>query len=119
VNMPWSAEQREWLQALGYDLLERAPQASVSADAPAVDMRAVDAPVTAMAAPGVERPAAVMGRAGNDIDPLLRAMLRAARTEALDDVRAIAGDMDRLRADPAAKRAAWPRLRAMRARRRR
>jgi hypothetical protein len=119
VSMCWSAEQREWLQALGYDLLVRAPQLQGSADASAVDARAMDLPVAAMAASNVERAAAVTSRAENGVDPLLRAMLRAARIDALEDVRAIAGDIGRLRADPAAKRAAWPQLRTLRARHRR
>jgi hypothetical protein len=113
MSMAWSAEQREWLQALGYELLVRAPQAPVSADASAVDARAVEAPVVATTA------SAVTGRAEEGIDPLLRAVLRAARVDALEEVRMIAGDIGRLRADPAAKRAAWPQLRALRARHRR
>ena len=43
------------------------------------------------------------------VDPLLRAMMRAAGTDALPGL-----DLDALRHDPAAKRALWPRLRALR-----
>lgn len=106
MNASWSVEQCEWLQALGYDLL-----------VPASPAPAADASVTGSdhgrhalpAASGVEQA----------VEPLLRALLRAARTDEADEVRAIAGDIARLRADPAAKRAIWPHLRALRARRRR
>ena len=43
------------------------------------------------------------------VDPLLRALMRAAGTDGLPRM-----DLDALRRDPAAKRALWPRLRALR-----
>jgi hypothetical protein len=116
--MPWSAEQREWLQALGYEPLARTPQSSDMTDAPVIDAGAAPAAADAMRSAGATRPAPATRRGEGEIDPLLRAMLRAARTDAVDEVRTIAGDLHRVRTDPAAKRAAWPRLRAMRARNR-
>lgn len=118
MNMSWSAEQREWLRALGYELLACAPQASDRADAPVIDTGATPVAAEAMRSVGTARPSPVSRHAEGPIDPLLRAMLRAARTDALDEVRTIAGDVLRVRTDPAVKRAAWPRLRAMRARNR-
>lgn len=118
MNMPWSAEQREWLQALGYELFVRAPHALDTTEVRVIGDR-VATPAAADAAPQVgAKPATAARRTDGAIDPLLRAMLRAARTDALDEVRAIAADMHRLRTDPTAKRAAWPRLRALRAGRR-
>ena len=44
------------------------------------------------------------------VDPLWRALVRAAGTDALPQV-----ELPALRRDPAAKRALWPRLRSLRA----
>ena len=44
------------------------------------------------------------------VDPLWRALVRAAGTDALPQI-----ELPALRRDPAAKRALWPRLRSMRA----
>jgi hypothetical protein len=90
VNAIWSAEQRRCLDALGFTLYR-----STTADAPAAT-----APVA--------------------IDPLLHALLRAAdRDPARIDAQAWLREMQvhslaTLRADPMAKRALWPRLRAAR-----
>lgn len=113
MNRPWSAEQREWLQTLGYDLLARTPQAPDPAQVPDIRMPAMPSAARPMEQ---ARPA---DHAAAVADPLLRALLRAARTETFDELHAVTGDLARLRADPAAKRAAWPRLRALRAGRRR
>jgi hypothetical protein len=114
VNASWSVEQREWLQALGYDLLVPASQA------PVVDTTLPVAKGGERGAPADAAPLAAAGRGADEaVEPLLRALLRAARTDAPDEVRAIAGDLARLRADPAAKRALWLQLRALRRRRRR
>ena len=79
---PWSAQQVEWLQALGHDVWRHAG--------------AADHPLAR----------AVLRAAGRDpCDPAAQALMAS-----LPPVRT-------LRADPAAKRALWPRLRAMRPRR--
>jgi len=123
----WDAQQREWLQAMGYSVLALAgdESAAPAAEAPVRgehgegvrskpgergdSVRSDNAPREsarrAVAAP--ERRAADTG------DALLRNLLRAARREPGDaDVQALF-DPAGLRA-PAAKRALWPRLRALR-----
>lgn len=82
--MSWDAFQREMLGALGHEVY-RLAGAEPAAAAPAVD------------------PAA--------LTPLQRAVLRAAGNRDPGPLLAAAGA---LRADPAAKRALWPRLRALR-----
>lgn len=83
--MTWDAVQREVLEALGHTLYCRT----------------------------------VPEQARIPDDPLLRALLRAAsRTGEDAEVPALVRDWPpttRLRGDPAAKRALWPRLRALRA----
>lgn len=88
--MNWDPFQREALAELGLRVYRmRGEGASV---------RAVETSAPPPAVPGA-RP-----------DPLLRALVRAAGTDALPEL-----EMDALRRDPAAKRALWPRLRALRA----
>lgn len=119
MNVPWSTEQREWLQAMGYDLLapagtsvnEEAPTPAAVPMAPAV----VDMPPARAATP---TPASLA--ATPDLtDPLLRALLRASRCNDVGELARLAGDLTLLRRDPAAKRALWPALRALRVRSRR
>ncbi|MHB8911756.1 MAG: hypothetical protein ACYC42_03745 [Lysobacter sp.] len=102
MNVSWSPQQRQWLQALGHDVLmlaaaEAPPQA---AETGAAGVRPVIAP-TRQAAP----------TAGDS--PLLRALLRAAGRRDLGGL-AWLPDPATLRGDAAAKRALWPRLRTLR-----
>ena len=86
---PW---QREVLEALGHTVFRLAPVESSAAQA--------------------QKSAAVE-------DALLRALLRAAARDVVtDDAVAVlhASPLASLRGNPAAKRALWPRLRALRAR---
>lgn len=119
MSAPWSAEQREWLQAMGYDLLAPAGAPALDpAPAPAAvpqAMPAVDAPRARAARPRPPSSAATVDLT----DPLLRALLRASRCDDLEALARLAGDLGSLRRDPAAKRALWPALRALRARSRR
>ncbi len=106
----WSDEQRIYLAAMGYTLYQRVAGASLAGDLPA--QRAA-APAFAAPVPS-----------GPDNDPpmaLWLALLRAARLRPLQ----IEGAQDwlhahqipplaHLRRDPAAKRASWPIVRAMR-----
>lgn len=86
--MNWDRFQREALSELGHRLYRlRADEAS------AMQMQG--------------EPARIEAPAG--VDPLWRALVRAAGSEALPQVA-----LDALRGDPAAKRALWPRLRALR-----
>jgi hypothetical protein len=89
----WDAFQREALGALGHTLYRRADAQAPSSPEP------VDAPPATAA-----------------ITALQRALLRAAgrRDPADADLRSLLATASGLRADPVAKRALWPRLRALR-----
>ena len=102
--MSWSPAQQAMLSAMGYTLHARvAPAAApVVAAAAAEASRAHEAP----AMPASRREAAP-ARA----DRLRQALERAARGRRLDTVMP---PLDQLRASPAAKRAFWPVLRALR-----
>ena len=99
MSPSWSPQQREALEAMGLPVYRMAG-ASAS---PAV---AADAPV------------AMRGEstaAASTLDPLMLALLRAAGLGR--DAAPLAGDWpppQTLRRDPQAKRALWPRLRALR-----
>lgn len=86
-GMGWDRFQREALAELGHRLYR------VRSDEP-----------RSPAVPVVEYPSS------STVDPLWRALVRAAGTDALPQV-----ELDGLRRDPGAKRALWPRLRALRA----
>ena len=108
-DLPWSSEQREWLQALGHDVLMLAPAGSeprmAAGRAAEVEMPARSRPVTVAAA----RPTAA--------SPLLRALARAAgRSEDDAEFLKTVPDLSVLLGNPAARRALWPRLRALRKR---
>lgn len=100
----WSAEQREWLQALGHDLLELTPVIGASMPPPVALTTAVATPPAARASAPTLDPA----------DPLLRALLKAARRQSPSDLFALLPDPGALPREPAAKRALWPQLRALR-----
>lgn len=98
MSGPWSSEQREWLQALGFDVLTLAGTPSAGdarpATPPADDERLRDAPA------------------------LVAALCRAAGGVEPHAVIGLVTNIDALRISPTAKRALWPRLRAMRKARR-
>lgn len=95
--MNWSPEQQRLLGAMGYELMVRAAPAAAGGESQA---RAT-APRTALqAAPATEGLAA------------LRRAVRLAAGER--DLEGLVPDYDRLRREPALKRALWPRLRALR-----
>ena len=100
--MTWSAQQREWLDALGYEVLvpgrPEAPPVVAPAGAAAVDPAP---PRAGSAAPATSAPSS----------KLLEALRRAAGGA---DPTPLVDDLARLRNDPALKRALWPRLRALR-----
>src|SRR5690606_34012911 len=93
-GMSWNPHQQALLEAMGYTLYRQAPAAPAPA---AVSPSAPAAPAWGAVASG---------------DPLWRALCRAAGG------RDLAGlglpPLSELRADPAAKRALWPRLRSLR-----
>jgi hypothetical protein len=111
-GVPWSAQQREWLLALGHDVLMPVPAESV-----AEPMRSEDrARIAGPDAPGMPKPRAPAGPALSG-SPLLRALARAAgRSEQDAEFLGTLPDIATLRGNPAARRALWPRLRALRKR---
>lgn len=115
MNAAWNAEQREWLQAMGFDVL--VPATATAPEAAAADARTTSAvdEVEGAGAPVAPR-TAPMRTAPDLTDPLLRALLRASRCDDVHALAGLAGDLASLRRDPAAKRALWPALRALRAR---
>lgn len=104
MNAPWSAQQREWLQALGHDVL----MLGGAKTPPQVSGTAVTS-VLAVIAPRRPPPAAATPSGS----PLLRALLRAAGRRDLGEL-AWLPDPASLRGNAAAKRALWPRLRTLR-----
>ena len=96
--MNWSAEQQRLLDAMGYQLMVmaavgEAPRAGVAPVVPSI--------------PGAAALAADVGR----FPDLERALRRAAGDR---DVSGLIDDLERLRREPALKRALWPRLRTLR-----
>ena len=124
----WSAQQREWLQALGH------PALALAATAPeAAPVGPDTAPVRAPAHERAPEPRAAHERRPADTraperarptpaarggdDALLRAVLRAAGRrpgDAPDEAVLALYDAAALRGYPAAKRALWPLLRSLR-----
>jgi hypothetical protein len=100
VNPSWSPQQREALEAMGlpvYRMAGASAPPAVPADAPAAKRGESNA------------------AAASTLDPLMLALLRAAGLGR--DAAPLAGDWpapQTLRRDPQAKRALWPRLRALR-----
>lgn len=103
MNAPWSAQQREWLQALGHDVL----MLGGAKTPPQVSGAAVPSVLAAIAP---RRPPAAATASGS---ALLRALLRAAGRRDLGEL-AWLPDPASLRGNAAAKRALWPRLRTLR-----
>jgi len=102
-DLPWSTEQREWLQALGHDVLMLA-SATPMAEPPREARSSAPEPVTA-------------ARTAAAASPLLRALARAAgRNEQDAELLQLLPDLAALRGNPVARRALWPRLRALRKR---
>jgi hypothetical protein len=100
---PWSPQQREWLQAMGHDVLVLA-----GAEAKAE----LAAPPSERPLPAPRAPRSPTVTAAGD-SPMLRALLRAAGRRDLGDLQWLP-DPATLRGDAAAKRALWPRLRTLR-----
>lgn len=107
-DLPWSAEQRDWLQALGHDVLMLAAATDVEPQLQPQPQREAVEPASRPAA--TTRPAAAASA-------LLRALARAAaRGEQDAELLQALPELATLRGNPAARRALWPRLRALRKR---
>ena len=103
MSAPWSEQQREWLQALGHDVLMFAPGSIAATSAP-----------SSPSADDVISAGRVAGITSSD-SPLLRALARAAGRQPQDsEFQLVLPDLSTLCGDPAARRALWPRLRALR-----
>lgn len=114
----WSPQQHEWLQAMGLQVFALAGTEPAVAEAPLIEPPAAASrqPASAPSGRAGRTPSPNTTRdAGGGQPPLLRALLKAARRDATDPefTRAVP-DVDALRGNAAAKRAAWPRLRALR-----
>lgn len=128
--MNWSPLQQEALEAMGFAIyrLPGAESASQAMPEPASRPMATSpaGPSASMPAsrPSASRTPAHAGAGGGADDRLQAALLRAAGGVDLATLVAALGATDvdaagigRLRGDPAAKRALWPRLRVLRRRR--
>ena len=97
--MSWSASQLRMLRAMGHEPMAWHDPSAV-ASGPATSIANPALSVAASAEPGLQK---------------FPALLNALRMAAGDrDVSALAPDLDRLRREPAMKRALWPSLRALR-----
>ena len=109
-DLPWSREQLEWLQALGHDVLMLAP---VGSEVRVEAEQSSNAEMPAKSRPGASGPA----RPSSSASPLLRTLARAAgRSDDDAEFLKTVPDISVLRGNPAARRALWPRLRALRRR---
>jgi hypothetical protein len=130
----WSAQQREWLQAMGHTVMTLAGSEPPPAEAPianAVSAEAARSVEPRASQPARERagsesaaserigsdhaaPAPRAAVPGDDTSALLRNLLRAARRAAGDAQVLALFDASALRGNAAAKRALWPQLRKLR-----
>ena len=109
-DLPWSRQQLEWLLALGHDVLMLAPADSeVRAEAD----RASSTEIPQKS----RRDAGTAAKPASSASLMLRALARAAgRSEEDAEFLQAVPDISVLRGNPAARRALWPRLRALRKR---
>ncbi|UTA54165.1 alanine acetyltransferase [Lysobacter soli] len=126
MSEPWTAEQREWLQAMGHTVWSIAPAEALAAErqpesnedrgrddaAPSSGPRGAMREAAALLARD-ERPARAAPARPHG-DRLLHSLLRAAGGADEASVMQLAGDIAALRGNAPAKRALWPRLRALR-----
>ena len=104
MNPSWSPQQREWLEALGHEVLVLAGAEPTVEEPPT---RPAETPLP------VARAARAPAVSAAGESPMLRALLRAAGRRDGGDLPWLP-DPATLRGDAAAKRALWPRLRALR-----
>ncbi|MFC5570467.1 hypothetical protein ACFPN1_10390 [Lysobacter yangpyeongensis] len=118
-GLPWSPEQREWLRALGHEVLRAGPMEEIAPAEPARPAR-TDASVKLRNEAGDANAAArraSVGAAAPAPAVLLRALARAAdRDERDPEFLQALPDLATLRGNPAARRDLWPRLRSLRRR---
>ena len=110
--MNWSAEQQRLLQALGHDLMVHGTQWPVAGAAVVGAGLAAMDPVRGIAAKAAPTTAPSTRVAASQMHEKLQEALR--RAAGGNDISALVDDIEKLRAQPALKRALWPRLRALR-----
>ncbi|RPE79575.1 hypothetical protein EDC50_1396 [Vulcaniibacterium tengchongense] len=113
----WSAEQHEWLRAMGLTPWRLATPEDERGGAERARAAAAEllAPVPGPGDAAPARPVPPPRRPPAAGDRLGAAIARAARRREWDaDLAALLPDPSRLRGDAAGKRALWPRLRALR-----
>jgi len=118
----WTAQQREWLDAMGHAVWSVASAETRAAERqpePSEAGRPDSAMREAAGLLGDARPARSAGTAASPArgarpDRLMQALLRAAGGADEAVVAGLVGDITALRGNPAAKRALWPRLRTLR-----
>lgn len=125
MSLPWSTQQREWLQALGHPALVLVADHAADPDAtanPSVNPSTNPSVASCVRPPPVlatPPPSSPIAPRPTD-DKLHRALLRATGQHgagAEQVLRGLAVDPAGLRGDPAAKRALWQRLRSLRGKR--
>lgn len=112
-RMNWSPEQQRLLGAMGYQLLVRVDQSMAPGGSTGARVAASAAP-RATAAPRASAADTLAASAHGPqvgLPALLAALTRAAGGA---DIAALISDLELLRRQPLAKRALWPRLRALR-----
>lgn len=125
MSEPWTAEQREWLQAMGHTVWSIAPVEALAAERQpeSNEDRSRDAASSPGPRGAMREAAALLARderttrvapARPQSDRLLHALMRAAGGADEASVMKLAGDIAALRGNAPAKRALWPRLRALR-----
>ena len=125
MSEPWTAEQREWLQAMGHTVWSIAPADALAAERQpeSNEDRSRDAAPSPGPRGAMREVAALLARderttrvapARPQGDRLLHALMRAAGGADEASVMQLAGDIAALRGNASAKRALWPRLRALR-----
>ena len=106
--MSWTAEQLRLLRALGHEPMRLATPADF---VPAASHLVAATVSRDPGVPGDDRSSRPNPAPANDGARLLAQIARAAGGR---DLAALALDLERLRREPALKRALWPRLRALR-----
>ena len=107
--MSWSASQLRMLRAMGHEPMAwQDPRIAVSGSSAPAGVSASAAASAAVSAP-------VSSAVAEAAAPKFAALLKALRLAAGDrDVSSLTPDLERLRREPALKRALWPALRTLR-----
>jgi DNA polymerase III psi subunit len=117
MSTPWSAEQTQWLQAMGHQVwtLPAADASPAQATTTIQEAATLLKPATPERTERPRQVSAPRAPAPTAQDRLMQAILRAANRAAGDvAVSALLPDPSALRGNAVAKRALWPQLRRLR-----